>query len=278
MSGTSMDGLDLACCRFTKKRKWDFEIQSALTVRYPKPWRDKLATAPLLSGEELQALHVEYGKFIGDRCREFIQTKRIHNVDFVASHGHTVFHQIQRRFTFQLGSGNAIQVATGLPVVYDFRSLDVALQGQGAPLVPVGDRHLFGKYDVCLNLGGIANLSMEKNDRRIAYDICFANMGLNYLAAKANSEFDKDGLLASKGTVEKSLLEKLTAVYEGLRKKRPALSREGFESTVQPLLDNELVSLKAVGHGRRRIEPGADAIAATKAEGNRRRSSSQADH
>jgi anhydro-N-acetylmuramic acid kinase len=244
MSGTSLDGLDIACCRFTKKRKWEFEIQTALTVRYPKAWKDKLTAAPRLSGDALLALDAEYGKFIGERCQEFIRKRRIRNVDIVASHGHTIFHQIQRRVTYQLGNGNAIHAAIGLPVVYDFRSLDVALQGQGAPLVPVGDRHLFGEYDVCLNLGGIANLSMEKNDRRIAYDICFANMGLNYLAAKVNHEFDKDGILAATGIVNESLLDKLSTAYDGMRKKRPALGREGFESTVQPLLDDELISLE----------------------------------
>ena len=244
MSGTSMDGLDIACCRFIKKRKWEFEIETAMTVKYPRVWKEKLAAAPILSSEELLALDAEYGKFIGERCREFIQKRKIQKVDLVASHGHTIFHQIQRGFTFQLGSGNAIHAAIGLPVVYDFRSLDVALHGQGAPLVPVGDRHLFGEYDVCLNMGGIANLSMEKKAGRIAFDICFANMGLNYLAAKAKKEFDQDGFLASKGTVDKSLLEKLTAFYEGTRKKRPALGREGFELAVQPLLDDERISLE----------------------------------
>jgi anhydro-N-acetylmuramic acid kinase len=244
MSGTSMDGLDLACCRFTKRRKWEFEIQTALTIRYPKSWKDKLTAAPHLRSEALLALDAEYGKFIGERCQEFIRKGKIKNVDVVASHGHTVFHQVQRGFTFQLGNGHGIHAATGLPVVYDFRSLDVALHGQGAPLVPMGDRHLFGEYDVCLNLGGIANLSMEKNDRRIAYDICFANMGLNYLAAKVNKEFDKDGLLAAGGTVVESLLDKLSAVYETNRKKRPALGREGFESVIQPLFDDDLISVE----------------------------------
>ncbi len=244
MSGTSMDGLDIAYCRFTKKRNWAFEITTAFTLRYSKVWKDKLAAAPRLCAEALLALDAEYGTFIGEHCRQFIHHNRIRRVDLVASHGHSIFHQIQRGLTFQLGSGHAIHAATGLPVVYDFRRLDVALHGQGAPLVPVGDRRLFHEYDICLNLGGIANLSMEKNDRRIAFDICFANMGLNYLAAKANYEFDKDGNLASKGTVEKRLLGKLTAVYDGMRKERPALGREGFESTVQPLLNDELISLE----------------------------------
>jgi len=244
MSGTSMDGLDIACCQFVKKRKWEFEILEALTVRYPKAWKEKLARAPVLSGEELLALDAEYGAFSGEQCLEFIQRRRIRNVDLVASHGHTVFHQVQRGFTFQLGNGNAIHAALGIPVVSDFRSLDVALHGQGAPLVPVGDRLLFGEYDVCLNLGGIANLSLEKMGRRVAFDICFANTGLNYLAAKAKKEFDEDGFLATKGKVVGNLLDKLTAVYDGVRKKRPALGREGFESTVRPLLNDELIPLE----------------------------------
>src|SRR3977135_3006078 len=135
MSGTSLDGLDIACCRFTKKTKWEFEIQTALTVRYPKTWKDKLATAPLLPAEKLLALDAEYGSFIGACCQEFITRKKIHKVDLVASHGHTVFHQTQRKFTFQLGNGNAIHAAVGLPVVYDFRSLGVTLEGQGARCV-----------------------------------------------------------------------------------------------------------------------------------------------
>ena len=244
MSGTSMDGLDIACCRFIKRRRWEFEIQTAVTVKYPTAWKEKLAVAPILSGEELLALDAEYGKFIGDRCREFIQRRKIRNLDLVASHGHTIFHQVQRGLTFQLGNGHAIHAATGIPVVYDFRSLDVALQGQGAPLVPMGDRHLFGKYDVCLNLGGIANLSMEKNGERSAFDICFANMGLNYLAAKAKKEFDKDGSIASRGKIKKSLLDKLSTVYEGIRKRRPALGREGFESALQRLLDDDSISVE----------------------------------
>ena len=244
MSGTSMDGLDIACCRFIKNRKWEFEIQTAHTVKYTKAWKEKLAGAPNLSGEELLTLDAEYGQFVGERCLEFLQKRKIQAVDLVASHGHTIFHQIHRGFTFQLGNGNAIHAAVGLPVVFDFRSLDVALQGQGAPLVPAGDRLLFSEYDVCLNLGGIANLSSEKNGLRSAFDICFANMGLNYLAAKVRKEFDRDGSLAATGRIEKSLLGKLSTVYEGIRKKRPALGREGFESTVQPLLADESISVE----------------------------------
>ena len=244
MSGTSLDGLDIACCYFTKKGKWKFEIQSAKTIKYNKAWRRKLSDAHLLSAEDLLALNVEFGNFIGAGCRDFIRKNRIKNVDLVASHGHTVFHQPQRGFTFQLGSGPAIHAVTALPVVHDFRNLDVALGGQGAPLVPIGDRLLFGEYDACLNLGGIANLSMEKKHKRTAFDVAYANMGLNYLAQKKDQDFDRDGKLAAKGEMDWNLLKNLGAVYKILHRARPSLGREGFELNIVPLLNNESIPLE----------------------------------
>jgi anhydro-N-acetylmuramic acid kinase len=244
MSGTSLDGLDIACCQFTRRKKWEFEIQSATTIRYSGAWKKKLTRVHVLSGEDLMEMDSAYGKFMGKECRAFIHKSKISHIDLIASHGHTIFHQPQRGFTFQLGKGAAIQAVTGLPVVSDFRSLDVQLGGEGAPLVPLGDRNLFGQYDVCLNLGGIANLSMEQNGERIAFDICYANMGLNYLAQKTDMDFDRDGQIASRGELDTILLEKLVAVYKAIRKKRPSLGREGFELNVLPLLSNELIPLE----------------------------------
>jgi anhydro-N-acetylmuramic acid kinase len=135
-------------------------------------------------------------------------------------------------------------MVSGLPVVYDFRSLDVIRGGEGAPLVPIGDRYFFSEYDICLNLGGIANLSMEHKGNRIAFDFCFANMGLNFLSAKAGKEFDKSGKLASVGAVDQIMLEQLERVYILLRKTRPSLGREGFEKSIQSILDNETIPLQ----------------------------------
>jgi len=243
MSGTSLDGLDLAYCRFTKKASgWTYTIEQADVKRYPAAWKQKLSQAQLLSGQDLLALDVEYGRFLGEASREFV-TK--HNVkpDFIASHGHTIFHQPGRGFTFQLGNGNALYAAAGIPVVYDFRSLDVTLGGQGAPLVPVGDKLLFSDYGICLNLGGIANLSMEIKKKRVAYDVCFCNMSLNYLMEKTGASYDKDGAMAESGEVNTKLLKQFDKVYAGLRTKRPSLGREIFESKIKPLLDQENISL-----------------------------------
>ena len=243
MSGTSLDGLDLAYCTFSRKNSvWGFVIKKATTLRYSAAWLKQLSQAHACSGEELIALDIAFGKFMGNACREF-QDKHKLRVDFIASHGHTVFHQPRKGFTFQLGNAQALHLASGKPVIADFRSLDVLLGGEGAPLVPAGDRFLFAGYDVCLNLGGIANLSVEVKRKRIAYDICFMNMGLNHLAIKAGKVFDAYGEMASDGELNMTLWKKLTKVYAGLRKKRPSLGREIFEKQIKPLLDDESVSL-----------------------------------
>lgn len=244
MSGTSLDGLDIAYCQFRENEKgWTYSIKKATTVKYTATWMEKLSTAHNLSGEQLAELDSAYGKFLGKTCDDFRKKNHL-RADFIASHGHTVFHQPRKGFTYQLGNGNALHAACGLPVIFDFRSLDVMLGGEGAPLVPAGDRHLFGAYDVCLNLGGIANLSMDVKGARVAFDICFANMGLNYLMGKVGKEFDKDGAMSSDGIVNPSLLKELNKIYMSLHKRRPSLGREIFEQRVKPLLDMPGMRLK----------------------------------
>jgi len=245
MSGTSLDGLDIVYCSLTKSKSgWRFKIQNATTQNYSLAWKQKLSTAHVLSGSELLALDVVYGKFLGEAVTKFIRSKKVKHPDFIASHGHTIFHQPARGFTYQLGNGPALHEKTRIPVVFDFRSMDVSRGGQGAPLVPVGDRYLFGAYDCCVNLGGIANLSMERNGDRVAFDFCFANMSLNYLMTKMGKEFDQDGKEASLGKINDSLLNKFNLINRRWRKKRPSLGREFFEKDIQPLLDDESLPLR----------------------------------
>jgi len=244
MSGTSLDGLDIAYCHFSKlKTGWKYTIKNATTVKYSPAWQKKLSTAQHLKGEELVALDVDFGKFLGKACETFMRQYQL-KVDFIASHGHTVFHQPAKGFTYQIGNGNAVYASCGIPVIYDFRSLDVLLGGEGAPLVPVGDKLLFGEYDVCLNLGGIANLSMDVKGKRIAYDVCFVNMGLNYLMAKIGKAFDEGGQAGSMGVVDSSMLKKLSHVYASFRSKRPSLGRELFEQRIQPILDKTEIPIQ----------------------------------
>ncbi len=260
MSGTSLDGLDLALCHFEwKEKQWRFSIKAAQTIKYPAKWKQKLSSAQSLSGEKLLQLHSQYGFFLGELCNRFIAEKKLKKIDLISSHGHTIFHQPQNKFTFQLGDGNALRAATNLPVAFDFRSLDVALGGQGAPLVPIGDQLLFSDYDACLNLGGIANLSMQVLNKRIAFDICYCNMALNHLASKAGKEFDKNGLLASQGILNKKLLVDLDRAYSSIRKTKPALAREGFEARILSLIEND--SLATSDRLRTACESVADEIA-----------------
>lgn len=244
MSGTSLDGLDVAYCQFEKREGWKFSILNGKTYPYSASLKTKLATAHKLDGDSLMELHAAYGRYIGDTCRQFVRRHKITTVDFIASHGHTVFHQPDKEFTFQLGDGSSIHAASGLPVIYDFRSLDVALGGEGAPLVPIGDRLLFSEYDVCLNLGGIANLSMDVKGSRKAFDVCFCNMGLNYLAELAGLTFDEGGRMASSGKVQPSMLDQLDALYKPLRRARPSIGRERFEQEMQPILNNPKIMVK----------------------------------
>src|SRR5690606_21938532 len=237
MSGTSLDGVDIVCCILRKRDgAWAFGIQEAQTVQYSASWKKKLTTASTRQGDELLALHSEYGNYLGLLVQAFLVKRKIRGVNFIASHGHTIFHQPGKRFTFQLGSGMALHAATDLPVVCDFRSLDVSLRGQGAPLVPAGDRLLFSEYNICLNIGGIANLSTESKGRRIAFDICFANMGLNYLAGERDLAYDRNGAIASDGTPDEKLLSELLDVYGHWRKKRPSLGYQMFVAAIQPVL------------------------------------------
>jgi anhydro-N-acetylmuramic acid kinase len=244
MSGTSLDGLDIAYCTFEKTESgWNYNIDQADTLKYSKKWNDRLATAHMLSVEDLFKLDADYGKLLGDESLRFI-TKHKLKVDFIASHGHTIFHQPDNGFTYQLGNGNALHAITKIPVVYDFRSLDVACGGEGAPLVPAGDKFLFGDYDVCLNLGGIANLSTDIKQKRLAFDICFVNMGLNYLAQKKGKVYDKGGELSSNGIVNQKMLNALNKIYSKYKTTRPSLGREIFEKQIKLLLDKEDISIE----------------------------------
>jgi anhydro-N-acetylmuramic acid kinase len=244
MSGTSLDGMDLAAVEFQQVNEtWNFSLLVAETVPYSNDWQKKLEKAPLLPGEKLMQLHAEYGKFIGMQINRFIE-KTSFTPELIASHGHTVFHQPENHFTFQLGNGAEIAATTKITTVADFRSGDVALGGQGAPLVPVGDKLLFTDYNYCLNLGGFANISFEKNNQRLAFDICPVNIILNYFAEKQGLSFDKNGDLGRDGKVNSELLEALNTMSFYAHKPPKSLGREWLEKEFMPVLSNSHISEK----------------------------------
>jgi len=237
MSGTSLDGLDLAICQFSFNEKWNFNIIDAKTIPYSDNWKQKLSTADKLSGIDLINLHKEYGKLIGNTANDFIQSFA-HKIDFIASHGHTVFHQPDKGLNLQIGDGNVISSVTGITTISDFRSMDIALGGQGAPLVPIGDRLLFSEYDYCLNLGGFANISFESENKRIAYDICPVNIVLNELASKTGVSFDKNGEIGKSGIIHSKLLNTLNNISYYHQKHPKSLGKEWLTSNFSPLLED----------------------------------------
>lgn len=246
MSGTSLDGLDLAYCTFrNEQNNWKFKIEKTQTLAYNNHWKKQLRGSMVLQGDQLLELHHAYGLWLGVAAVDFIRKNDL-KVDLIASHGHTVFHQPEKGVTFQLGEGQSLAAKSGRPVVSDFRTKDVVLGGQGAPLVPIGDDLLFNEYQACLNLGGIANISFSHDGLRRAFDISPANMLLNFLAAQSGYEYDREGEIAKSGEIDTTLLNALNALpYYNLPMPK-SLGYEWFSHEVLPLIDSSMASTQDI--------------------------------
>ena len=244
MSGTSLDGLDLCLTQFELvEGAYEFEILKADSVPYSAIWQDRLRNATALLGEDLQRLNVDLGNYKGRLVNEFLKTAPI-QPNYIASHGHTVFHQPENGFTLQIGDGYALHSLTNIPVIYNFRNLDIALNGQGAPLVPIGDLHLFGKYVACINFGGIANISFQENDSRLAFDICPVNMALSDITKEIDLPYDDGGNLARKGVVNRALLKALNDL-EFYKKTGPkSLGIEWYNTYFKRLIKNSSLKVE----------------------------------
>ena len=254
MSGTSLDGLDIAACRLELLYgKWNFAILAAKTVEYSTAFQQKLQNAHNLSAYEYVCLNNEISYLFANSVNQFMEEQQLAiPFDFIASHGHTVFHQPDKHLTTQLGNGAILSALCKLPVVCDFRTTDVAMGGQGAPLVPIGDKFLFADYDYCLNLGGFANISSSVCDngieKYIAYDICPANIVLNYLANYLGFAYDIDGNIARKGNVQatQNLLDTLNRLAFYAEKAPKSLGREWLTTEILPLLQQHLQDTRAI--------------------------------
>ena len=212
MSGSSLDGLDVVFAHFHEQGgEWSFQIEKASCYAYDESWEKRLRAAPSLSAFDYCQLHVDYGHYLGKQVNRFIEENNFQfQVGLIGSHGHTVFHSPSTGMTAQIGDGAALAAETGLPVVNDLRAMDLALGGQGAPIVPMGERTLFSDYSLLLNIGGIANITRSGNNY-IAFDICPANRVLNLLAARLGKSFDENGSIAAMGKVVPALLSQLSA-------------------------------------------------------------------
>jgi len=242
MSGTSLDGVDIVYCSFTFDKKWQSEIIFSECIPYDRDWKDQINNIHKASGQQLLFIHNQYGSFLGNLVNSFMKKNKVKSVDCIASHGHTIFHEPEKGLTFQLGAGPNIAATTKHTVVSDFRSLDVALSGQGAPLVPFGDSLLFEDFDYCLNLGGIANISYRQNKKQIGADITFANMASNSISSELGYSYDKNGFLASSGSINELLLEKLNSPAYFKKNIPKSLAREDYENWFMPLLKNSTIS------------------------------------
>jgi len=244
MSGSSLDGLDIAFVEFREQAgKWSYEIKNAECIPYDDEWKLKLRNAITLSAAAYQQLHADYGHLLGRSVNEFISKHNLqYQVSLIASHGHTTFHVPALRMTAQLGDGAAIAAETSLPVVTGLRSMDIAFGGQGAPIVPIGEKWLLGGHDYFLNLGGIANLSANK-ERYAAFDVCPANRVLNMLASDTGKEFDEGGEMASRGNISELLLDELNSLDYYKLTGPKSLANDFGTDVVYPIVKNSGVSI-----------------------------------
>lgn len=244
MSGTSLDGLDLALCRFNEDQHGThFKILHATTQPYNKAQREFLAHTLTDPAPLLLSKHISFAKWVGKAVVDFLK-KHPAPCALIASHGHTVHHQPNLGYTFQLGDGQTLANYCNIPVLSNFRAKDIALGGQGAPLVPIGDLNLFPNYKYCLNLGGISNISIKTKTGILAYDIGLANILLNYLAAIAGQPYDKNGTIAASGTFNPLLFKKLNELDYYKQSPPKSLGIEWFNTTIKPILDGSSITLK----------------------------------
>lgn len=238
MSGSSLDGLDIAYCTFTPINEgWSYDILFAECMPYPLEWQRRLRQAPRLNGRNLWQLHIEYGHYLGKTVQIFIEKYQLQQeILLIASHGHTIFHEPSQKMTCQIGDGAAIAFHTQKMTICDFRSSDLAAGGQGAPMVPILDRWLFKDHLFCLNIGGIANISAKTNSSMIGFDVCYANQVLNRLAQQLKAKYDKDGMLARHGQVIPALLDDLSRLPFLAQDYPKSLNNQGVATDIMPLL------------------------------------------
>jgi anhydro-N-acetylmuramic acid kinase len=245
MSGTSVDGVDLAQIKFyLDDNKWTFEILESETIGYSKDWMNQLKSAVDYSELELNNLDREYTKLLASIISVFIAKHKIEYLDAVCSHGHTILHQPEKGLTLQIGNLPLISTLINQTVVCDYRVQDVQLGGQGAPLVPIGDRILFSEYDYCMNLGGFSNVSFEQYGERIAFDISPVNTVLNYYANQLGLDYDDKGNISRTGKVSEKLLNELNALDYYQQKFPKSLGFEFVKDFVLPMIESYEISIE----------------------------------
>ncbi len=239
MSGSSLDGLDIVFAHIIEARgKWTCDLKVADCLPYDKEWEERLRGAAQLSAIDYCQLDADYGHYLAEKIEEFVEKHDIHmQMDLIASHGHTVFHKPLQQMTAQIGDGAAIAAKMNVAVVSHLRNFDVALGGQGAPLVPLGEKLLFPEYKLFLNFGGIANISFHEETDVQGYDICPANSILNALAEREGYAFDEGGKIAASGVISRKLLQELNSLPYYKEKSPKSLGNDYGKEVILPLID-----------------------------------------
>jgi anhydro-N-acetylmuramic acid kinase len=244
MSGTSLDGVDLAHIQLLfESGKWTFEIGKTETVPYTFEWLKTLQTAVGFSKSQLEILDRDYTDLLGSIIADFISKNELRNLDAVCSHGHTILHQPANGLTLQIGNRPEIAEFTNQTVVCDFRVADVKLGGQGAPLVPIGDRMLFPEFDYCLNLGGFSNVSFEDAGKRVAFDISPVNTVLNFYANQLGLDYDDKGKIAREGKFNRELLNELNEQDFYSKPFPKSLGFEFVKEIILPIIEKYPISI-----------------------------------
>ncbi|MFD0862826.1 anhydro-N-acetylmuramic acid kinase [Sungkyunkwania multivorans] len=238
MSGTSLDGVDLAWIQLEKNNGWKFKIHQATTIQYSAEWKQRLKEAVHYSSLELKQLDEDYTELLANIISNFHIDHQIKDLHAVCSHGHTILHQPENGITLQIGNLPKLAIMIGQQVICDFRVQDVQLGGQGAPLVPIGDRLLFAEYDYCLNLGGFANISYEEKEDRVAFDICPVNVVMNHFAEELCKPYDSEGKIAASGRVDQALLLGLNSLGFYTKDPPKSLGLEWVQEHIFPMLED----------------------------------------
>lgn len=246
MSGTSLDGIDLAYCSISIDEKWTFIIEKAETIAYNSEWLETLKQLTQFCLDELKEIDVDYTQYLSEVINQFITKHKITDIDAVCSHGHTALHQPEKLVTYQIGNLPEIATLVENRVVCDFRVQDVKLGGQGAPLVPIGDKLLFSDYDYCLNLGGFANISTQIEGERIAYDICPTNIVMNYYVNTLGLDYDEGGEIAKSGEIHQELLNQLNQLPFYSENAPKSLGLEWVQQYVFPLINQFNLEVKDI--------------------------------
>jgi anhydro-N-acetylmuramic acid kinase len=246
MSGTSKDGLDIAyVCFANNDGAYSFKLHEAETISYPIEILNSLNEIETLTARKIFHLDKIIGAFYASAVNNFMQKFNINpkDIEAIASHGQTIFHQPNLGFTTQIGCGSTLAYHTGIKVINDFRTKDILAGGQGAPLVPLGDELLFlDCAEAFLNIGGFTNISYKNKDQNIAFDICPGNIPINLYANKYDMEFDEGGEISRSGELNQNLLDLLNKLEFYSIYGAKSLGTEWLNAEFLPLLDDYSVA------------------------------------